>query len=78
MTPFIFGLGAALLTALCQSATDIGTKAATASYVIAIKRMRALFTVAASGLLLRESIRERVLGAAIMLAGAALAAFAQS
>ena len=41
-------------------------------YVIAIKRMSALFTVIAGGVMLRENIRSRLLAAAIMLIGATL------
>lgn len=41
-------------------------------YVIAIKRMSALFTVIAGGVMLRETIRRRVVAAAIMLIGAVL------
>jgi len=45
-------------------------------YVIAIKRLSALFTVIVGGIVLKENIRERLLGAAIMLLGATLVAFA--
>jgi drug/metabolite transporter (DMT)-like permease len=45
-------------------------------YVIAIKRLSALFTVIAGGVVLGENIRQRLLGAAIMLLGATLVAFA--
>jgi drug/metabolite transporter (DMT)-like permease len=41
-------------------------------YVIAIKRMSALFTVIAGGVMLRETIRRRLFAAAIMLIGAIL------
>ena len=41
-------------------------------YVIAIKRMSALFTVIVGGILLRENIRRRLPGVAIMLVGATL------
>jgi drug/metabolite transporter (DMT)-like permease len=46
-------------------------------YVIAIKRMSALFTVLVGGMAFRENIRARLLGAGVMFAGAALVAFAQ-
>jgi len=46
-------------------------------YVIAVKRMSALFTVGAAAVMLKEDIRGRLLGAAIMLAGAGVVAFAQ-
>ncbi len=46
-------------------------------YVIAIKRMSALFTVAFSALMFRENIRGRLLGALVMLAGGALIALAR-
>ncbi|QXX76560.1 hypothetical protein MHY1_p00082 (plasmid) [Methylovirgula sp. HY1] len=45
-------------------------------YVIAIKRMSALFTVIFGGVLLRENIRKRLLGVVIMLVGAALVVIA--
>lgn len=45
-------------------------------YVIAIKRFSGLFTVLASSLIFRENIRDRLLGASIMLMGAVLIAFA--
>jgi drug/metabolite transporter (DMT)-like permease len=41
-------------------------------YVIAIKRLSALFTVLASGRVLKEDTGGRLLGAAVMLAGALL------
>jgi len=41
-------------------------------YVIAIKRMSALFTVIVGGIILRENIRRRLLGAAVMLVGVML------
>lgn len=41
-------------------------------YVIAIKRLSALFTVLASGRVLKEDTGGRLLGAAVMLAGAAM------
>lgn len=41
-------------------------------YVIAIKRLSALFTVIASGVILHENIGRRLIGAAIMLLGALL------
>ncbi len=46
-------------------------------YVIALKRMSALFTVIVGGLALGESFRTRLLGAAIMFAGAAVVIFAR-
>jgi len=46
-------------------------------YVIAIKRMSALFTVIFGGLALGENIRGRLPGAVVMFAGAALVALAQ-
>ncbi len=46
-------------------------------YVIALKRMSALFTVIVGGLVLRENFRTRLLGAAIMFAGAALVILAR-
>ena len=45
-------------------------------YVIAIKRLSGLFTVIAGGLILKEDINGRLLGASIMLLGAMLIAFA--
>jgi drug/metabolite transporter (DMT)-like permease len=44
-------------------------------YVIAIKRLSALFTVLASGMVLKEESGGRFLGAAVMLLGAAMIAF---
>src|ERR1700731_320490 len=44
-------------------------------YVIAIKRMSALFTVIVSGIILKESIRRRLVGTVIMLMGTVLIAF---
>lgn len=49
-----------------------------APYVIAIKRTSALFTVIVSGIVLKDNIRSRLVGTAVMLAGAALIAFAHS
>jgi drug/metabolite transporter (DMT)-like permease len=46
-------------------------------YVIAIKRLSALFTVLASGRLLKEETSGRLLGAAVMLAGAVMIAMAR-
>ena len=46
-------------------------------YVIALKRMSALFTVIVGGLALGESFRTRLLGAAIMFAGAAVVILAR-
>jgi len=46
-------------------------------YVIALKRMSALFTVIVGGLALGENFRARLLGAAIMFAGAAVLIFAR-
>ena len=46
-------------------------------YVIALKRMSALFTVIVGGLALGENFRTRLLGAAIMFAGAALVILAR-
>jgi drug/metabolite transporter (DMT)-like permease len=46
-------------------------------YVIAIKRLSALFTVLASGMILKEESGGRFLGAAVMLLGAAMIAFAR-
>jgi drug/metabolite transporter (DMT)-like permease len=46
-------------------------------YVIAIKRLSALFTVLASGRLLKEETGGRLLGAAVMLAGAVMIALAR-
>jgi uncharacterized membrane protein len=47
-------------------------------YVIAIKRMSALFTVIVSGIILKENIRGRLVGTVIMLMGTVLIAFADS
>jgi uncharacterized membrane protein len=49
-----------------------------APYVIAIKRTSALFTVILSGVILKENIRERLVGTVIMLAGAVLIALAHA
>ena len=46
-------------------------------YVIAIKRMSALFTVTASGVILKENIGGRLVGTVIMLMGTVLIAFAR-
>ena len=46
-------------------------------YVIAIKRLSALFTVLASGHVLKEETGGRLLGAAVMLAGAVMIALAR-
>jgi drug/metabolite transporter (DMT)-like permease len=46
-------------------------------YVIAIKRLSALFTVIASGRVLKEDTGGRLLGAAVMLAGAVMIALAR-
>jgi drug/metabolite transporter (DMT)-like permease len=46
-------------------------------YVIAIKRLSALFTVLASGHVLKEETGGRLLGAAVMLAGAVMIAMAR-
>jgi drug/metabolite transporter (DMT)-like permease len=46
-------------------------------YVIAIKRLSALFTVLASGRVLKEETGGRFLGAAVMLAGAVMIALAR-
>lgn len=46
-------------------------------YVIAIKRLSALFTVLASGLVLKEETGGRLVGAAVMLAGAIMIAIAR-
>jgi uncharacterized membrane protein len=46
-------------------------------YVIAIKRMSALFTVIVSGIILKENTRGRLVGTVIMLAGTVLIAFAR-
>ncbi|MFO1124431.1 MAG: EamA family transporter [Methylocystis sp.] len=46
-------------------------------YVIAIKRLSALFTVLASGHVLKEESSGRLLGAAVMLAGAVMIALAR-
>ncbi|MCC3247011.1 DMT family transporter [Methylocystis sp. WRRC1] len=46
-------------------------------YVIAIKRLSALFTVLASGRVLKEETGGRLLGAAVMLAGAVMIALAR-
>jgi drug/metabolite transporter (DMT)-like permease len=48
-----------------------------APYVIAIKRLSALFTVLASGRLLKEDVGGRLPGAALMLAGAVIIALAR-
>jgi len=48
-----------------------------APYVIAIKRLSALFTVLASGRLLSENVGGRLPGAALMLAGAVIIALAR-
>jgi uncharacterized membrane protein len=48
-----------------------------APYVIAIKRLSALFTVLVSGRLLQEETGGRLLGAAVMLIGAVLIALAR-
>lgn len=48
-----------------------------APYVIAIKRLSALFTVLASGRLLKEDVGGRLPGAALMLAGAIIIALAR-
>lgn len=47
-------------------------------YVIAIKRLSALFTVAASGRVLKEETGGRLLGAGVMLAGAVMIALART
>jgi uncharacterized membrane protein len=47
-------------------------------YVIAIKRLSALFTVVASGRVLKEETGGRFLGAAVMLAGAVMIALART
>jgi drug/metabolite transporter (DMT)-like permease len=46
-------------------------------YVIAVKRLSALFTVLASGRVLKEETGGRLLGAAVMLAGAVMIAMAR-
>jgi drug/metabolite transporter (DMT)-like permease len=46
-------------------------------YVIAIKRMSALFTVIASGIILKENNRGRIVGTVIMLVGTVFIAFAR-
>jgi hypothetical protein len=46
-------------------------------YVIAIKRMSALFTVIVSGIILKENTRGRLVGTVVMLAGTVLIAFAR-
>jgi drug/metabolite transporter (DMT)-like permease len=46
-------------------------------YVIAIKRLSALFTVLASGHVLKEDSKGRLLGAAVMLVGAVMIALAR-
>jgi uncharacterized membrane protein len=46
-------------------------------YVIAIKRLSALFTVLASGRVLKEESSGRLLGAAVMLVGAVMIALAR-
>jgi uncharacterized membrane protein len=46
-------------------------------YVIAIKRLSALFTVLASGIVLKEDSGGRLLGAAVMLVGAVMIALAR-
>ena len=46
-------------------------------YVIAIKRLSALFTVLASGHVLKEESSGRLLGAAVMLIGAVMIALAR-
>jgi drug/metabolite transporter (DMT)-like permease len=46
-------------------------------YVIAIKRMSALFTVIVSGIILKENNRGRIIGTVIMLVGTVFIAFAR-
>ncbi len=78
------GLAGLRYAALAGAANAIGNAAQMFAltllltpYVIAVKRMSALFTVAFSALMFRENIRGRLAGALVMLAGGALIALAR-
>ncbi|WP_424361827.1 EamA family transporter [Methylocystis parvus] len=78
-------LGALRYAVIAGSALSIGTAVQMwaltilfTPYVIAIKRLSALFTVLASSRVLKEETGGRLLGAAVMLAGAVMIALARA
>jgi drug/metabolite transporter (DMT)-like permease len=72
-----FAVGAGSAMALGNAAQMWALTILFTPYVIAIKRLSALFTVLASGVVLKEDSGGRFLGAAVMLLGAAMIALAR-
>jgi drug/metabolite transporter (DMT)-like permease len=72
-----FAIASGTANALGNAAQMYALTVLLTPYVIAVKRMSALFTVVLSGFALKENIRGRLLGVAVMLCGAALIALAQ-
>jgi drug/metabolite transporter (DMT)-like permease len=72
-----FAIGAGSAMALGNAAQMWALTILFTPYVIAIKRLSALFTVLASGVVLKEDSGGRFLGAAVMLLGAVMIAVAR-
>lgn len=72
-----FAIGAGAAMAVGNAAQMWALTVLLTPYVIAIKRLSALFTVVASGVVLKEDAAGRLLGAAVMLLGAAMIAIAR-
>jgi drug/metabolite transporter (DMT)-like permease len=72
-----YAVGAGSAMALGNTAQMWALTVLFTPYVIAIKRLSALFTVLASGRVLKEETGGRLLGAAVMLLGAAMIALAR-
>jgi drug/metabolite transporter (DMT)-like permease len=72
-----FAIGAGSAMALGNAAQMWALTILFTPYVIAIKRFSALFTVVASGVVLKEESAGRFLGAAVMLLGAVMIAVAR-
>ena len=72
-----YALGAGSAMAIGNTAQMWALTVLFTPYVIAIKRLSALFTVLASGVVLKEDLGGRFLGAAVMLLGAVMIAMAR-